>query len=414
MARRQPSAKTGAMTNPTPPPSPTGSDPGPAQEGPRVTRHDVFDLGRLRRDTSDSRIAGVASGLARHLDIDPIIVRVALVVLVFFGGAGLLLYVACWVLVPEVGTDARPFGLDDRNRNVALLGVGVFTALAAVGDWAGAFWFPWPLAIVVLLIAWFFSRRDHAGETYNGPAGTMSPTYQGPTASTPPMYYGPPAPTPPMYTPTIQPPPRYVPEPRRRGPVLFWSALALIAIAIGTLGVIDVAGTDVPLPAYPALALAVTGVLLVVGAFWGRAGGLILLGLTLGALTLSSTAITHFDRDELRFAPTRAADVSRSYDLKAGELVLDLSGVRDIDELDGRAIAVDGGLGAIEVIVPAGLNVSVDATAAIGEVDLFGQESGGLVVERHDVLASGNASGDAPTMTLTIDLGLGQVIVREQ
>ena len=44
-----------------------------------------------------------AGGLARHLDIDPIIVRVALVVLVFFGGSGLLLYGAMWLLVPEEG-----------------------------------------------------------------------------------------------------------------------------------------------------------------------------------------------------------------------------------------------------------------------------------------------------------------------
>ena len=40
------------------------------------------------------KVAGVAGGLARHLDIDPVILRVAFVVLTFFGGVGLLLYVA--------------------------------------------------------------------------------------------------------------------------------------------------------------------------------------------------------------------------------------------------------------------------------------------------------------------------------
>ena len=44
---------------------------------------------------------------ARHLDIDPLILRVAFVVLAFFGGAGLLLYGACWLLVPEDGRDRR-------------------------------------------------------------------------------------------------------------------------------------------------------------------------------------------------------------------------------------------------------------------------------------------------------------------
>ena len=50
-------------------------------------------------------MAGVAGGLGRHLDVDPTILRVLFVVLVFFGGAGLLLYGALWLLVPEEGTE---------------------------------------------------------------------------------------------------------------------------------------------------------------------------------------------------------------------------------------------------------------------------------------------------------------------
>ncbi len=410
MVRSEPRAKTGAMTNPLPPPPPSGSEAGTPQEGPegpRVTRHDVFDLGRLRRETSDSRIAGVGSGLARHLDIDPIIVRVALVVLVFFGGAGLLLYVACWILVPEAGTNSQPLGLDDRNRSVALVGVGVLAALAAVGDWAGAFWFPWPVVIVALLIAWFFTRRERGPQMYAGPPPATQVMYAPPT-NNPPAY---PPEYPPTYPPGYSPQPYARPNPRRRGPILFWPALALIAVAIGTLGVIDVAGTDVPFPAYPALALAITGAVLTVGAFWGRAGGLILLGLTLGALTLSSTGVTHFEGDQIAFAPTRSTNVAASYDLGAGEFVLDLSGVRDVEGLDGRLISVDGGVGSIEVIVPAGVNVYGDASAGVGELELFGQESGGLDVTRRTVLDNGE---DLPTMRLDIDLGLGQVIVREQ
>ena len=72
-----------------------------------MTRDEIRDLGRLRRSPHDRKVAGVAGGLARHLDIDPIILRVAFVVLVFFGGAGLILYGACWLLVPEDGTDER-------------------------------------------------------------------------------------------------------------------------------------------------------------------------------------------------------------------------------------------------------------------------------------------------------------------
>ena len=72
-----------------------------------MTRDEIRDLGRLRRSRDDRKIAGVAGGLARHLDVDPIILRVALVVLVFFGGAGLLIYGAGWLLVPEEETERR-------------------------------------------------------------------------------------------------------------------------------------------------------------------------------------------------------------------------------------------------------------------------------------------------------------------
>ena len=143
---------------PTPPPAG-----GPT--GPRVSRDEMKDLGRLRRSVTDRHIAGVAGGLARHLDVDPIIVRVTLVVAAFFGGAGLLAYLGAWILVPEEGTDDQPLGLDQRSRSLALAGVGVLAVLCAVGDWAGAFWFPWPLAIVAALVVWYLSRKERSRPT---------------------------------------------------------------------------------------------------------------------------------------------------------------------------------------------------------------------------------------------------------
>jgi len=96
--------QAGAMTT-LPPDSPVDTpadapSDAPSEGGPRVTRDEVRDLGRLRRTTGDRKVAGVAGGLARHLDIDPVILRVAFVVLAFFGGAGLILYAAGWALVP--------------------------------------------------------------------------------------------------------------------------------------------------------------------------------------------------------------------------------------------------------------------------------------------------------------------------
>ena len=55
---------------------------------------------RLYRCTHDRRIAGVASGVAEYFDVDPTIVRILWVLSIFFGGLGLLLYIAMAIIVP--------------------------------------------------------------------------------------------------------------------------------------------------------------------------------------------------------------------------------------------------------------------------------------------------------------------------
>ena len=59
----------------------------------------------LHRPTKDRMIAGVAAGLAEYLDIDVTIVRITIAVLAVFGGAGIALYIAGWLLMPNEGAD---------------------------------------------------------------------------------------------------------------------------------------------------------------------------------------------------------------------------------------------------------------------------------------------------------------------
>lgn len=56
---------------------------------------------RLSRSTSDRKIAGVAAGVAHYFGLDPGTVRVAWVLSVLLAGAGVLLYVVLWVVLPE-------------------------------------------------------------------------------------------------------------------------------------------------------------------------------------------------------------------------------------------------------------------------------------------------------------------------
>jgi phage shock protein PspC (stress-responsive transcriptional regulator) len=60
---------------------------------------------QLRRSTDDKMLAGVAGGIARYLNVDVTLVRVIIAVLALLNGAGLALYIAGWLLIPEDGED---------------------------------------------------------------------------------------------------------------------------------------------------------------------------------------------------------------------------------------------------------------------------------------------------------------------
>lgn len=394
------SPHAGAMTT-TPPDSPADASPDGhaddgghegSHDGPRVTGSEVRDLSRLRRSTGDRKVAGVAGGLARHLDVDPLILRVGFVVLAFFGGAGLILYAAIWALVPEDDRDRAAVHLDERSRTVALVALGVIATLALVGDSWGAFWFPWPLAIIgVIAFVWLSRSRAHTDEPTDAGDGAEP---RGPAEP------GRPAPA------YVAPRPR---DPRKRGPVLFWFTLLLVAVAEGVLGIVDAAGVPVVDSAYVALATGIIATGLVVGAFVGRAGGLIALGVVASLGLVAATAADRWDGDRVHVAPTTAEEVAPSYSLATGELVVDLSNVSDVEALDGRTLSVSGEAGAIEVVVPDGVDVHVEADVdGPGGYDLFGAEGGGIDWTQS---ASHDGGPDAPSLTIDADLQVGEITV---
>jgi phage shock protein PspC (stress-responsive transcriptional regulator) len=403
MVRGRADQQAGAMTT-TPPEAPPGGPAGePRDEGPRVTADEVRDLGRLRRSRTDRKVAGVAGGLARHLDIDPVILRVAFVVLVFFGGAGLILYGACWLLVPEEGSDSAPLHLDDRSRTVALVIAGLFAVAALVGHSFGRFGFPWQLAVVALVAVLFLTRRDAKGVgAPAGPPPPPPPTSPGPGPAGA-LPAGGAAPV--RWSAPVRPP-------RRRGPVLFWFTLALVVLAEGVLGTVDLAGVDVTASAYPALALGLTAAMLLLGAFWGRAGGLILLGLVSAVALAATSGAEHWSGTTLRAHPGTAAAVHDRYSVGAGEVVLDLTRVGDLGGLDGRTVQVRGDVGHLEVIVPAGLAVRAHADVhGPGDIRLFGSDDGGVDISRTASVLTGT---DAPLLTIDADLSVGQIEVHQR
>lgn len=55
---------------------------------------------RLVRTSNDRMIAGVAGGLARYFNIDPVIVRLVFVLAIFAGGVSPLVYLVLWMVMP--------------------------------------------------------------------------------------------------------------------------------------------------------------------------------------------------------------------------------------------------------------------------------------------------------------------------
>ncbi len=92
---------------------------------------------RLERATSRRALGGVAAGVAEHLGLSPLVVRLAFVLLALCSGAGVLMYAALWVLVPQ-GTGPRPSRRSrtaERGQLLALaaLGTGGLLGLSALG-----------------------------------------------------------------------------------------------------------------------------------------------------------------------------------------------------------------------------------------------------------------------------------------
>jgi phage shock protein PspC (stress-responsive transcriptional regulator) len=65
--------------------------------------------GQLLRPRYDRKIAGVCAAFARAYGWDLTIVRLVLVLLVFFGGGGILAYIVCWLVIPEEPIGMSPY-----------------------------------------------------------------------------------------------------------------------------------------------------------------------------------------------------------------------------------------------------------------------------------------------------------------
>ena len=132
----------------------------------------------LRRDPSRRVLAGVCSGIARHLGIDPIVVRIAFIAAAAAGGVGVVLYGMAWLVVPAEGGDASPARRPRHGRAAieVALGMGFIVLSLLLTARALGLWFSDAIVGTTALVAagggllWRQSLRPTPAEAPEPPA----------------------------------------------------------------------------------------------------------------------------------------------------------------------------------------------------------------------------------------------------
>ncbi|GAA4276246.1 PspC domain-containing protein [Aquimarina mytili] len=88
-------------------------EPKAGQDKAKASRH-------LYRDTTNSYVGGVSSGIGHYLGIDPIWIRLAWILFtIFSSGAFILIYIAFWIFVPEAKTTADFLAMKGEAVNIS-------------------------------------------------------------------------------------------------------------------------------------------------------------------------------------------------------------------------------------------------------------------------------------------------------
>jgi phage shock protein PspC (stress-responsive transcriptional regulator) len=132
----------------------------------------------LHRSRSDRLLGGVCGGLGRYFDVNPILYRVGFVLLTLLGGAGIIVYCACALVIPDEGE--RESYASDVLRNhrqhpfavigLALVGVAGVALLSRVSLHVHSDIF-WLIVLVLGTILLLARRRPSEATATATPAG---------------------------------------------------------------------------------------------------------------------------------------------------------------------------------------------------------------------------------------------------
>jgi phage shock protein PspC (stress-responsive transcriptional regulator) len=317
---------------------------------------------RLTRPRDDRLIAGVCSGLGRYFNVDPVLFRVGAVALIFFGGAGVLLYIAAILLIPNEGEE-RPESRRRRDRALAVLGVILLVVAAGTIFSHGVFHAGWafgPLlffGLVALGVWWLVS-----GERPQGDARQLGRSIL-----------------------------------RGLGMLILCVALAFGGALVAGAG----SGTTA------AILVIAAGAVLAGAALEGYGRLLVLPALSLAlpvAFVSAANVDLHGGAGDKQYVPSSAAQVQNTYRLGAGRLIVDL---RQAKLTPGdHPLKLRLGVGEAVVLVPNNVCVATKSKVGMGVVDSFDHRNGGVDVDwsNQPQARPGNAR-----IVLDADVGVGRL-----
>ncbi|MGQ0803271.1 MAG: PspC domain-containing protein [Actinomycetota bacterium] len=385
-------------------PGDSSASAGVATDTPAGHPPDGETSGRLTRSRRDRVLAGVAGGLGQHFGVDPLIFRIGFVAFSLLGASGLVLYGIAWLVIPEEGARRsvadvlwRRWGrLARHGVRPALAGTLLLAAAAALLVHDAIHWGAGRIVLSVALLGAGIGLLAWRPVSRRPSSGVPEQLADEPDAR-------PPAPAP--AGPTLDPPDR---GPRERS-VLTRIALSALLVLGGAAGLAQAAGiVDVTAEEVVAVALVLTGLGLLVGAWWGRAHGLIAVGvvltLVLGALTIVDVPFAG-GFGERTYRPVSGRELRPEYRLFAGEMLLDLSRV-DIAE-GTTEIDVSVAFGELTVVTPPTDTVVVVAHVGAGELRVLGEHDQGVDTDATRVIQRRGAG----TVRLDLRVVAGEIRV---
>jgi phage shock protein PspC (stress-responsive transcriptional regulator) len=429
------------------------------------------DLWRTRPVRLPNRgpVAGVAAGIGYRYGVDPVLIRVAFVVATIFGGAGIVLYLAAWLLFPDARNMASPAdslfgrgGAPSSQTKTIVLVVAFIIALTTIGPLGIGMGGSGLVSTALMLGGWWllYQRRPLPPPLPVGMSGpvsypafgswqsTMSPVDPsrtepyGPYTRLPDHYEPEPTPAtgtepsaattktsgtpgpsgtsatpgtlagmaqPPSWDPLgVAPFAWDLPEPRStQAPAkqnkprsrLTTTVLGLAILAAAAAGGAAALGADWFTPGrIGAVALAVIGVGLIIGAFLRRGYGLLVVTAPLLGFVILASLVHPLDMHSTghqTWTPTTMSALAPSYEVHFGDGTLDL---RNLDLTADKTVDITNEFGSTTVLVPDEMNVNNHCQIEFGTCPPEG-------------IDGGTNGTDGPVLNLNIDGRFGSVEV---